>query len=232
MASVAVRDPSFAIGDLPRVVDWFWPEERRRTNEVDVAPRLTDARAVESRELAALAPSEGDLMQRIAAGDEDAYRSVIERHLHGVHAFAHRILGNRAEAEEVSQETFLRVWRQADRYVSRAKLSTWIYRIAHNLAVDQLRRRRGLVAVIEVDELPASERSELSQRELQATVGAALAELPERQRTALALVHYQGMSNAEAAEVLGLGLRALESLLARGRRTLRERLATLESEAQ
>ncbi len=207
MASVAIREPCFAIGDGVEIVDWFFSGQRRRANPVDVAPGLTDARAVDPPELAVAAQSEGDLMRRIAAGDEGAYRGLIDQHLDGVHAFVHRMLGSRAEAEEVCQETFLRVWRQADRYVSRAKLSTWIYRIAHNLAIDRLRRRRGPVAAIEVDELPASERSDLGQRELRVQVEAALSELPERQRTALTLVHYQGMSNAEAAEVLGLGLR-------------------------
>lgn len=177
-------------------------------------------------------PALGDaaLMERIAGGDPRAYRELVERHLRGVHAFVYRILGNRAEAEEVCQESFLRLWKQASTYVPRAKPSTWLYRIAHNLAIDQLRRRRR-DAIQDVDELSSPERPSLHLHEKQVaeSVQRALDELPERQRAAISLVHYQGMSNLEAAEVLGVKLRALESLLARGRQQLRERLAAYQS---
>lgn len=173
---------------------------------------------------------DAELMERIAGGDPRAYRELADRHLRGVHAFVYRILGNRAEAEEVCQESFLRLWKQASAYVPRAKPSTWLYRIAHNLAVDQLRRRRRGAAEA-VDELPSSARPSLHLHEKQVAeaVQRALDELPERQRAAISLVHYQGMSSLEAAEVLGVKLRALESLLARGRRLLRERLAAYRS---
>lgn len=169
------------------------------------------------------------LMERIAGGDPGAYRELVERHLRGVHVFVYRMLGNRAEAEEVCQESFLRLWKQAATYVPRAKPSTWLYRIAHNLAIDQLRRRRRDVGE-GIDELPASGRPSLHLHDKQVAeaVQRALEALPERQRAAISLVHYQGMSNAEAAEVLGVKLRALESLLARGRRLLRELLAAYE----
>lgn len=169
------------------------------------------------------------LMERIAGGDPGAYRELVQRHLRGVHVFVYRMLGNRAEAEEVCQESFLRLWKQASTYVPRAKPSTWLYRIAHNLAIDQLRRRRRDVGE-GVDELPASGRPSLHLHDKQVAeaVQRALEALPERQRAAISLVHYQGMSNAEAAEVLGVKLRALESLLARGRRLLRELLAAYE----
>ena len=85
---------------------------------------------------------EVQLIELVASGDVRAYRQLVDRHLRGIHAFAHRMLGSRAEAEEVSQETFLRLWEHAGRYVPSAKPSTWIYRIAHNLCIDRLRRRR------------------------------------------------------------------------------------------
>jgi RNA polymerase sigma-70 factor (ECF subfamily) len=177
-----------------------------------------------------LAPNDAELMERIAGGDPGAYRELVERHLRGVHAFVYRMLGNRAEAEEVCQESFLRLWKQASTYVPRAKPTTWLYRIAHNLAIDQLRRRRRDVGE-GIDELPASGRPSLHLHDKQVAeaVQRALDELPERQRAAIGLVHYQGMSNAEAAEVLGVKLRALESLLARGRRLLRERLSEFQA---
>src|SRR6187402_2162389 len=81
-----------------------------------------------------------ELFERVQSGDPRAYRELVERHVRGVHAFVYRILGSRAEAEEVCQESFLRLWQQANTYVARAKPSTWLYRVAHNLAVDRLRR--------------------------------------------------------------------------------------------
>jgi RNA polymerase sigma-70 factor, ECF subfamily len=175
-----------------------------------------------------------DLMELVAGGDPRAYRELVERHLRGVHVFVYRMLGSRAEAEEVCQETFLRVWKQAGTYVARAKPSTWLYRIAHNLAVDRIRRRREGAHPLGLEEVPTSERPSLHLHDKQVAeaVQRALAELPERQRAAISLVHYQGMSNAEAAEVLGVRLRALESLLARGRRQLREQLAAFHSEGR
>lgn len=172
---------------------------------------------------------EVQLIQLVASGDVRAYRQLVERHLRGIHAFAHRMLASRAEAEEVSQETFLRLWEHAGRYVPSAKPSTWIYRIAHNLCVDRLRRRREPSSGVAPDELPGSERPSglFQERQVADAVQRALAELPERQRAAIGLVHYQGLSNAEAAEVLGVGVRALESLLARARRQLKESLAAL-----
>jgi RNA polymerase sigma-70 factor (ECF subfamily) len=174
------------------------------------------------------------LMERVAVGDASAYRILVDRHLRGLHAFVYRMLGNRAEAEEVCQESFLRLWTEASRYVPRAKLTTWLYRIGHNLAVDRLRRRREGGKGPDPDELPDSRRpsSILQDKELSQAVQVALDALPERQRAALVLVHYQGMSNAEAAEVLAVNVRALESLLARGRRELRESLAQFQEGRQ
>jgi RNA polymerase sigma-70 factor (ECF subfamily) len=169
-------------------------------------------------------------MERIVGGDARAYRELVERHVRGLHSFVYRMLDNRAEAEEVCQESFLRLWKQSTTFVPRAKPSTWLYRIAHNLAIDQLRRRRRNHSE-GIDELPASGRPSLHLHDKQVAeaVQRALGELPERQRAAIGLVHYQGMSNAEAAEVLGINVRALESLLARGRRQLRRELAPYQA---
>lgn len=175
---------------------------------------------------------DAELLERVANGDPGAYRELVERHVRGVHAFVYRMLGSRAEAEEVSQESFLRLWKHADTFVARAKPSTWLYRVAHNLAVDRLRRRREISNTSSVEEVPASDRPSLHlyDKQVAEAVEGALAELPERQRAAISLVHYQGMSNAEAAEVLGVKVRALESLLARGRQQLRERLSDFRSQ--
>jgi RNA polymerase sigma-70 factor (ECF subfamily) len=173
-----------------------------------------------------------ELLERVAGGDARAYRELVDRHVRGVHAFVYRLLGSRAEAEEVCQESFLRLWKHADTFVARAKPSTWLYRVAHNLAVDRLRRRREASHPTGIEDVPTSERPSLHlyDKQVALAVEAALATLPERQRAAISLVHYQGMSNAEAAEVLGVKVRALESLLARGRQQLRERLREFRSQ--
>lgn len=182
-----------------------------------------------SATLAAVSEPEDDaeLIGRVQSGDHRAYRELCDRHVRGVHAFVYRMLGSRAEAEEVCQEAFLRLWKHADTFVARARPSTWLYRVAHNLAIDRLRRRRESSHPLDIEAVPGSERPSLHLHDKQVAeaVERALGELPERQRAAISLVHYQGMSNAEAAEVLSVKVRALESLLARGRQQLRERLA-------
>lgn len=186
---------------------------------------------------AAVAPmtstaDDAELMEAVGRGDPAAYRELVQRHLRGIHAFAYRMLGNRAEAEEVCQDSFLRLWTSGKSYRARAKPSTWLYRIAHNLAVDRLRRRRESTDMAAIEAAVDSGRGsqELHDRQIALAVERALSELPERQRAAISLIHYQGMSSAEAADVMGVKLRALESLLARGRRQLRERLRTLREE--
>jgi RNA polymerase sigma-70 factor (ECF subfamily) len=200
---------------------------------LDLCPAMSvdqrEQRRDERREklTVSLTSDEVGLIELVATGDVRAYRQLVDRHLRGIHAFAYRMLGSRAEAEEVAQETFLRLWQHAGRYVPQAKPSTWIYRIAHNLSIDRLRRRREGASNVAPDDLPGSERPSgvFHERQLAQAVELALAALPERQRAAIGLVHYQGLSNAEAAEVMGVGVRALESLLARARRQLRDELA-------
>jgi RNA polymerase sigma-70 factor (ECF subfamily) len=172
------------------------------------------------------------LVHAVAAGDAGAYRALSARYLLPIVRYAARLLGDAHEAEDVAQETFLRLWQDAARYEARGhKPSTWLFRIAHNQCIDRLRRRR-LLASESPDEREGGERpsGELARRELAASVQAALAALPERQRAAIALIHDEAMSHAEAAEVLGCGVEAVESLLSRARRSLRETLASTAAE--
>lgn len=164
-------------------------------------------------------------MEATAAGDAQAYRKIVDRHLPPIVAYAQRMLGERAAAEDVAQETFLRLWKQAPRWQPRARLSTYLHRITHNLAIDHLRRRRPQAG--EPDAQTTGERPSglLGEKRTALAVQEAVAALPERQRAALTLVHYQGMSQQEAAEVLEVSVEALESLLARARRSLKETLA-------
>jgi RNA polymerase sigma-70 factor (ECF subfamily) len=165
-------------------------------------------------------------MQRVADGDENAYRTLCERHVDSIMNYAYRMLRQRTDAEDVVQETFLRLWTSAATWTPRARPSAWLHRIAHNLCIDRLRKPRmagdGELARIETEDRP---NRLLLRKEVAEQVDDALQELPERQRAAIVLVHYQGMAQDEAAQVLGMSVDALESALARARRTLRERLA-------
>jgi RNA polymerase sigma-70 factor (ECF subfamily) len=171
---------------------------------------------------------DADLMRRVAEGEAPAFRQIADRHLGSIVRYAFRLLGNREEAEEVAQETFLRAWQHARTYEPTAKLSTWLHTIAHNAAVDRLRKRRE-TASAELDDLPASGRPSLllAHKETALAVNSALDSLAPRQRAAVSLVHYQGLSGSEAAKVLGVEVEAVESLLARGRRKLRHLLGGL-----
>jgi RNA polymerase sigma-70 factor (ECF subfamily) len=172
-----------------------------------------------------------ELMRRTASGDAAAFRALADAHLGKIMNYAFRLLHDRTEAEDIAQETFLRLWKDANRYQPKARVGTWLHRIAHNLCIDRLRGRREQASDAMDDEPTSQEPAGLLDRKRAASaVQRALESLPERQRAAIALVHYQGLSNIEAAEVLDVGVEAVESLLARGRRSLREILAELQLE--
>ncbi len=165
-------------------------------------------------------------MVRVGRGDADACRLLVERHLGRVVAFAGRVLGNPSDAEDVAQEVFARVWTSAAGWRPDARFTTWLHRVALNLCLDRLARRREAPlddAGEPVDPCP-SPADRLAEADMTRVVGAEIAALPERQRVALALCHYQGLRNDEAAEIMQITVEALESLLARARRTLRARL--------
>lgn len=180
------------------------------------------------RELSEL--SDDALMQRIQQQDEQAFTLLVDRYMTALHGFVWRMLGNSSDVEDVVQETFLRVWYRAEQWQEgRAKLSTWMHRIAHNLCIDLYRQNRGIKVDIELEEVQnvatATQPEDIwLQAEISQQVEHALQALPEKQRSAVILCHYQGMSNRQAAEVMDVSVAALESLLARGRRTLRVKL--------
>ena len=151
------------------------------------------------------------------------------RHLPRMLGLARRMLNNPHEAEDVAQEVFLRVWREAGKWKpGAAKFETWMHRVALNLCYDRLRRRREHTdpdAGLDVaDPAPSMSEAWLAQQRA-ALVRAALAQLPERQRAAIALCHFEEMTNIEAAAALAISIEALESLLARGRRALKAALS-------
>ncbi len=173
--------------------------------------------------------SDDALMLLFAQGDASAARILSARLLPRVLNHAARVLGDRAEAEDVAQEAMLRLWRVAAKWQSGgAKPSTWLYRVTANLAVDRLRRAGRAVGLDESDE-PADDSPGAEEQMMRvgrmAALDAALAQLPERQRQAVVLRHIEGLSNPEIAEVLETGVDAVESLTARGKRALAKALA-------
>lgn len=177
-----------------------------------------------------------ELMRRIAAGDDQAFARLVERHQNMVVGTVAKMLGNASEAEDISQQVFLRVWRHAKRYKPHAKFTTYLFTITRNLVFNEVRRRkrRNEVSSDEREETTRhqvadrSERQpdeELARQELREIVDRAIAALPEQQRLAVVLRRYEQMPYEEIGEVLELSLPAVKSLLFRARTTLRASLS-------
>jgi RNA polymerase sigma factor (sigma-70 family) len=175
---------------------------------------------------------DAELLALYARGDRAAARSLTLRFTPLALRVAVRMLGDGAEAEDVAQEAMLRLWRVAsDWREGEAKVSTWLYRVTVNLCTDRLRRRRPL-SLDEAGDVAEDRPGVLSsmietdrQAMVQRTVQDALARLPERQRQAVVLRHLEGLGNPEIADVMGIGVEAVESLTARGKRALAAALA-------
>ncbi len=175
---------------------------------------------------------DAELLPRIAHGDQSAIREMVLRKLSRLIALGVRMLNDRGEAEDVAQETFLRVWKHAEHWQSGgAKFDTWLHKVAINLCYDRLRARKGFVDNSYSDEdvpemidpaLIPEQRLDKSQQG--DAISIALAALPNRQREALVLQYYQELSNSEAADLMGVSVDALESLLSRARRNMRSLL--------
>jgi RNA polymerase sigma-70 factor (ECF subfamily) len=166
------------------------------------------------------------LVAALARRDQRALAQLVQRHGGWAARFAERMTGDAQTAEDVVQNAFLRLWNSAERWEGRSRFTTWFYRVLHNLAVDELRRRRsGHEELDEALEDPAPAPPDVLERERRdARVRAALDRLPGRQRAALVLRHYEDCSQGEAAEILGISEGALESLLSRARAALRAQL--------
>ena len=181
------------------------------------------------------ADQDARLLARFAAGEQSAARALTASLLPNVLRQAWRMLGDESEAEDVAQEAMLRLWRQAgDWREGEAKVSTWLYRVTHNLCIDRLRRRRSGASLEEVPEMPDESLSVLERiGRAQETrrLARAIGKLPERQRRALLLRHFEGAGNPQIAERLACSVEAVESLLARARRQLQTRMLEERSDA-
>ncbi|MDH5749626.1 MAG: sigma-70 family RNA polymerase sigma factor [Rhodospirillales bacterium] len=169
--------------------------------------------------------SDDELIVRAGSGDDAAWTALVHRHLRPVYGHAWYLLNDAAEAEDVAQETLLRLMKKSASWQpGGAKLKTWLFRVAINLCKDRRRASRPAPFADAVDDGPGLDPAldiALDQARL---VRDALGQLTDKQRAAVTLVHYQGFSNPEAAEILELSVEALESLLSRARRALKEHL--------
>lgn len=180
------------------------------------------------------------LMLRVSAGDNAAFEELVLRYQDRLVGFFFHLVHDRAAAEDLAQECFLRVYRSRERYEATARFSTWLFRIAHNLASNQKRgsvRRREIPLAsssdaheFQVNEQNLAEKSalmptrQLDSNEMRDVVRMAIEELSERQRTAVVLHKFEEMSYEEIGEVMGLGVVAVKSLLSRARGKLKETL--------
>lgn len=169
------------------------------------------------------------LVRKAGRGDRAAGEALVRAVAPRLWRIAWRLLRDAAEAEDVAQETLIRMWKAAPQWQpGRARFETWLHQVATNLCLDRLRKSGRFVeesaAPDPPDPGPAPDAGLMGEA-LKARVDAALAQLPDRQRAALTLVHYEDMSAAEAGEILGASVEAVESLLSRARRALRDALA-------
>lgn len=181
-----------------------------------------------------------DLMMRVKSGDKRAFKSIVETYQRRVINVAYRFLGNREDAEEVAQETFLRLYLSAKSYQPKAELFTYLYTIATRLALNRLRKRKRLrwfsLDQLQEDtadgpgrEFPSdpADQPDLSseQTEREAMVRRALDTLPAAQKTAVVLSRYEGLSYKQIAEVMETSVSAVESKLHRAKQTLKKKLS-------
>jgi len=171
--------------------------------------------------------SDEDLMRRVRQDDRAAYKALIGRHLKRSFALARRICGNDSEAEDVTQDVFMRIWQHRDRWEDDgAKFTTWLYRIVTNRSIDF--RRKPVSDSLEPEMDPPDHRPDvvhsIQKKQVADRLTLARERLPDQQRVAVALYYFNGLSAAEAAAVMNISLNALESLLKRARKNLRETL--------
>jgi RNA polymerase sigma-70 factor, ECF subfamily len=171
--------------------------------------------------------TDGELMLRIAGGSDAAMRTLMLRHMRRTIRLAESIVRMAAEADDIAQEAFMRVWQNAPRFdPAQARFPAWLGRIAVNLAIDRLRRPQG-EPIGDHPDIPANETPALEKilaGERVRSLQQAMSRLSGRQRAAIALFHFEGLSGRDCAEAMGLSSSAFESLLQRARSALKDML--------
>ena len=186
----------------------------------------------------------GSAVERARSGDSDAFRLLVEQHSRAIFRLAFRMTGNEQDAEDVVQETFLRAYKQLDRYEARSSFATWLFRIASNYSLDLIRMRkrhedkrergtdeeRDILQNIAVD-APGPERMAYG-TQVRDRVNAALDELSPQERTAFVLRHFEGLSIEEIGATLGTGTNATKHSIFRAVQKLRRSLEPFVSVAR
>ncbi|MGN7439200.1 MAG: sigma-70 family RNA polymerase sigma factor [Alcanivorax sp.] len=171
--------------------------------------------------------SDEELMIRIQSSDHEAFSLLVMRHTKMFYAAAYRMYPYQDEAEDIVQEAFLKLWRKPDMWKTGkgAKFTTWFYRVVTNLAIDYARKKKdskGSDVLDRITDNTPDQQDTMEGDEQQKLLEDAIQELPERQKMALNLCFYEELSNKEAAEIMDIGVKALESLLMRAKSGLRD----------
>ena len=168
---------------------------------------------------------ESELVQRTASGDQEAFTLLVQAHFNSISNYVMRMMANHPEADDLVQETFTRLWTRAESFnPEKAKLTTWLHQIAYNLCIDQLRKDPRFTHEVTEPTDDTGPDHHLSNNESRQQIHQAMMQLPETQRSAIIMNYYQGLSNREVGDILDLSVSAVESLLARGRKKLRDQL--------
>ncbi len=169
-----------------------------------------------------------DLMDAIAKGDHESFQILAQRYMKLLYSVAFRLFPQKPDAEDIVQEALLRIWSKAHLWKpgTGAAVSTWLYRLTYNICIDHKRRSKQSMTALDENITDGRRRADkkLQDKQTGALVAKALQGLPERQRAAFVLCHYQGLSNQEAATVTGTSVKAIEALLVRARQALRAEL--------
>ncbi len=185
---------------------------------------LEDNEHVETEKAARPVDEDDLLLRRVAAHDENAFRTLVEKHVDRSYALALRLLGNASDAEDVAQDVMLKVWSSRGTWKEgKAKFTTWLYRVITNRCID-IRRRPRTEDMEKAPELADENPDALSlihRDEVKTLLEIAMEQLPEQQRTALILSYSDDLSNPEIAEIMEKSVSSVESLLKRGRQNLR-----------
>jgi RNA polymerase sigma-70 factor (ECF subfamily) len=171
--------------------------------------------------------TDAGLLEAAAAGSHAAFAEIVSRHFQPVYRLVWRMTGGAADSEDVAQDAFVKLWKNPSQVREGAALKGWLMRVASNAVIDGSRKPRSaaLEDAPEPQDPQARPDAPLDRAQAAKLVDAQLAALPDRQRQALALVYFEGLSNIEAAAVMEVSVDALESLLARARRSLKDSLS-------
>jgi len=178
--------------------------------------------------------SDAELIQQVAKGNENAFEQLVKKYQHAVFNTIYRSIGNYEDVEDVAQEIFIKVWHKAKTFKGKSKFSTWLYRIVVNHCLNyRSKHKQRLVSLdelVEREKMPQSLVVEVDheQRRKAEIVRKALNELPERQRIALVLSRYEGRTYKEIAEMMGVSVSSVESLIFRAKASLKEKLLQLK----